>query len=154
DPGQSDARRGLRRAARRRQWHHMRWRRQLFRPGGGLRLRGEEAHAPLRYVLHVWGECRPETEEAQEGRRSQTLRRQDADRPPPRRCLRELTPMIPMATRPAFTSGFPGLPDGKPSRRPPNVRAKTFKAELRRRAQLKAAADVLPHLPGPRESVH
>ena len=62
--------------------------------------------------------------------------------------------MIPLPTKPAFTTAFPGLPDGRPSRRPLNVRAKAFKASLRRRAQLKAAADVLPHLPGPGESMH
>jgi hypothetical protein len=53
-----------------------------------------------------------------------------------------------------FTTGFPGLPEGRPSGRPANVRARRFRAELRRRAQLRAAADVLPHLPGPGESVH
>jgi hypothetical protein len=62
--------------------------------------------------------------------------------------------MIPMPAPPKFTSAYPGLPEGRPARRPPNVRAKAFKAELRRRAQLKAAADVLPHLPGPGESMH
>ncbi len=35
-----------------------------------------------------------------------------------------------------------------------NVRAKEFRAKLRRQAQLRAAADVIPHLPGPGESVH
>jgi len=62
--------------------------------------------------------------------------------------------MIPMPTAPTFTSAWPGLPDAKPSKRPGNVRAKAFKAELRRRAQLKAASDVLPHLPRPGESLH
>lgn len=62
--------------------------------------------------------------------------------------------MIPQPTPPTFTTAFPGLPDGRPSRRSPNVRAKAFRAELRRRAQLKAARDVLPHLPSPGESMH
>jgi hypothetical protein len=53
-----------------------------------------------------------------------------------------------------FTTGFPGLPEGRPSARPANVRAKEFRASLRRRAQLKRAAEVLPHLPGPGESLH
>jgi len=54
----------------------------------------------------------------------------------------------------AFTTGFPGLPQGRPEARPRNVRAKEFRAALRRRAQLRAAADVVPHLPGPGESLH
>jgi hypothetical protein len=62
--------------------------------------------------------------------------------------------MIPLSSPPKFTTSFPGLPDGQPARRPPNVRAKSFRASLRRRAQLKAAADVLPHLPQPGESMH
>jgi hypothetical protein len=53
-----------------------------------------------------------------------------------------------------FTVGFPGLPEGRPSARPHNVRAREFRASLRRQAQLRAAAEVLPHLPGPGESVH
>jgi hypothetical protein len=59
-----------------------------------------------------------------------------------------------MLTAPKFTTAWPGLPDGKPSQRTANVRAKAFRAELRRRAQLQAAADVIPHLPRPGESVH
>jgi hypothetical protein len=55
---------------------------------------------------------------------------------------------------PAFTTGWPGLPEGRPSARPPNVRARAFRAALRRRAQLRAAADVVPRLPGPGESLH
>ena len=55
---------------------------------------------------------------------------------------------------PSFTTGFPGLPQGRPAVKAGNVRARRFKAELRRRAQLRAAAEVLPHLPGPGESVH
>jgi hypothetical protein len=62
--------------------------------------------------------------------------------------------MIPLPTPPKFTTAFPGLADAKPSRQPSNVRAKAFRANLRRRAQLKAAADVLPHLPSPGESMH
>ncbi len=62
--------------------------------------------------------------------------------------------MIYLHRPPAFSTAFPGLPDGQPAKRPANVRAKAFKAMLRRRAQLQAAADVLPHLPGPGESMH
>jgi hypothetical protein len=53
-----------------------------------------------------------------------------------------------------FTVGFPGLPEGRPVTRSGNVRAREFRASLRRQAQLRAAAEVLPHLPGPGESVH
>jgi hypothetical protein len=55
----------------------------------------------------------------------------------------------------AFTTGWPGLPSARPRgegaapRRPAE-----FRASLRRRAQLKRAADVVPHLPGPGESLH
>jgi hypothetical protein len=55
----------------------------------------------------------------------------------------------------SFTTGFPGLPSGKragPEDAP--SRAAEFRASLRRRAQLKRAADVVPHLPGPGESLH
>jgi hypothetical protein len=62
--------------------------------------------------------------------------------------------MLPSIPTPAFTTGFPGLPEAKPDRRPANVRAKAFRAELRRRAQLRTAAEVVPHLPGPGESLH
>jgi hypothetical protein len=55
---------------------------------------------------------------------------------------------------PAFTTGFPGLPEARPSTRPANIRVREFRASLRRRAQLRAAAEVLPHLPGPGESLH
>jgi hypothetical protein len=59
----------------------------------------------------------------------------------------------------AFTTGFPGLPGAArptapPSREAHRRRAREFKAALRRKAQLRAAAEVLPHLPGPGESVH
>jgi hypothetical protein len=54
-----------------------------------------------------------------------------------------------------FTTGFPGLPS---TARPPAAdfrrRARDFKAGLRRKAQLRKAAAVLPHLPGPGESLH
>jgi hypothetical protein len=53
-----------------------------------------------------------------------------------------------------FTTGFPGLPEGKPSPQGRRAQARAFKAALRRKAQLRAAAEVLPHLPGPGESVH
>src|SRR5437660_3808764 len=62
--------------------------------------------------------------------------------------------MIYLHSPPTFTSAFPGLPDGKPARQPANVRAKAFKASLRRRAQLKAASEIVPHLPQPGESLH
>jgi len=55
---------------------------------------------------------------------------------------------------PRFTTGFPGLPAGAPSRKAHAQQAKEFRAALRRRAQLRAAAEVLPHLPGPGEPVH
>ena len=54
----------------------------------------------------------------------------------------------------AFTSGWPGLPSpGKPKAEDAPRRAREFKAGLRR-AQLKRAAEVLPQLPGPGESLH
>jgi hypothetical protein len=53
-----------------------------------------------------------------------------------------------------FTTGFPGLPSGTPSPRSRRQQAAAFRASLRRKAQLRAAADVLPHLPGPGESLH
>jgi hypothetical protein len=59
------------------------------------------------------------------------------------------------APRPvAFTTGWPGLPEGRPSPLSRRERVRAFKADLRRRAQLRAAADVLPHLPGPGQSLH
>jgi hypothetical protein len=56
----------------------------------------------------------------------------------------------------AFTTGFPGLPaaDRPASAGEARRRARDFRASLRRKAQLRAAAEVLPHLPGPGESVH
>jgi hypothetical protein len=53
-----------------------------------------------------------------------------------------------------FTTGFPGLPEGRPSPQSRREQARAFKAALRRRAQLRSAAEVLPHLPGPGESLH
>jgi hypothetical protein len=55
----------------------------------------------------------------------------------------------------AFTTGWPGLPSpGKPKAEDTQRRAHEFKAALRRRAQLKRAAEVVPQLPGPGESLH
>jgi hypothetical protein len=54
-----------------------------------------------------------------------------------------------------FTTGFSGLPSaGRPAAGDFRQRAREFKASLRRRAQLKRADDVVPHLPGPGESLH
>ena len=53
-----------------------------------------------------------------------------------------------------FTIGFPGLPEGRPSPASRREQARAFKAALRRRAQLRSTAEVLPHLPGPGESLH
>jgi hypothetical protein len=54
-----------------------------------------------------------------------------------------------------FTTAFPGLPGaGRPQAGDSRQRAHEFKASLRRSAQLKKAADVVPHLPGPGESLH
>jgi hypothetical protein len=54
-----------------------------------------------------------------------------------------------------FTTGFPGLPSAtRPRADDPQRRAREFRARLRRKAQLKKAAEVIPHLPGPGESLH
>jgi hypothetical protein len=54
-----------------------------------------------------------------------------------------------------FTTAFPGLPAAqRPTAEDCRRRAKEFRASLRRKAQLKKAAEVLPHLPGPGESLH
>jgi hypothetical protein len=54
-----------------------------------------------------------------------------------------------------FTTGFPGLPGaGRPGAADFRQRAREFKAGLRRKAQLKRAAEVVPNLPGPGESLH
>ncbi len=55
----------------------------------------------------------------------------------------------------SFTTGFPGLPSGQKAR-PEDAprRAAEFRASLRRKAQLRRAAEVVPHLPGPGESLH
>src|SRR5262245_521254 len=62
--------------------------------------------------------------------------------------------MFALPAPPAFTTAFPGLPEGRPSTRPHYVRARAFRASLRRRAPLRAAADLLPPLPEPGESLH
>jgi hypothetical protein len=55
----------------------------------------------------------------------------------------------------AFTTGFPGLPSPRrPGAEDFRQRARELKAGLRRKAQLQKAAEVLPHLPGPGESLH
>jgi hypothetical protein len=54
-----------------------------------------------------------------------------------------------------FTTAFPGLPSAaRPGAEDFRRRARQFKASLRRKAQLKKAAEVIPHLPGPGESLH
>jgi hypothetical protein len=53
-----------------------------------------------------------------------------------------------------FTTGFPGLPEAKPSTQSRRQQAREFRAALRRKVQLRAAAEVIPHLPGPGEAVH
>jgi hypothetical protein len=54
-----------------------------------------------------------------------------------------------------FTTAWPGLPSStRPAAGDFRQRARDFKASLRRRAQLKKAAEVVPHLPGPGESLH
>jgi hypothetical protein len=54
-----------------------------------------------------------------------------------------------------FTTGFPGLPSAqRPKADDYQRRARAFKAGLRRTAQLKRAAEVVPNLPGPGESLH
>ena len=63
--------------------------------------------------------------------------------------------MIPTALAPTFTTAWPGLPaPGKARAGDAPRRAAEFRAALRRKAQLKRAADVVPHLPGPGESLH
>jgi hypothetical protein len=54
-----------------------------------------------------------------------------------------------------FTTGFPGLPSAhRPKADDYQRRARVFRASLRRKAQLRKAAEVLPNLPGPGESLH
>jgi hypothetical protein len=54
-----------------------------------------------------------------------------------------------------FTTGWPGLPSAtRPQPGDSRQRAREFRAALRRKAQLKRAAEVIPHLPGPGESLH
>jgi hypothetical protein len=54
-----------------------------------------------------------------------------------------------------FTTAWPGLPTpGKARAEDAPRRAREFRASLRRKAQLKRAADVIPHLPAAGESLH
>jgi hypothetical protein len=54
-----------------------------------------------------------------------------------------------------FTTGFPGLPSAqRPKAEHYRRRPQEFRASLRRKAQLKRAAEVIPNLPGPGESLH
>jgi hypothetical protein len=54
-----------------------------------------------------------------------------------------------------FTTGFPGLPSAtRPQAADCRQRAREFRASLPPKAQLKRAAEVIPHLPGPGESLH
>jgi hypothetical protein len=54
-----------------------------------------------------------------------------------------------------FTTGFPGLPSAeRPKAEDRQHPAREFKASLRRKAQLRKAAEVIPNLPGPGESLH
>jgi hypothetical protein len=54
----------------------------------------------------------------------------------------------------SFTTAFPTPPARAEGPEAHRERVRSFKARLRRTSQLRAAADVLPHLPGPGESVH
>jgi hypothetical protein len=54
-----------------------------------------------------------------------------------------------------FTTGFPGLPSSqRPKAAEHQCRAREFRASLRRKAQLKKAAEGIPYLPAPGESLH
>jgi hypothetical protein len=54
-----------------------------------------------------------------------------------------------------FTTVFPGLPAAhRPTVEDYRRRTREFRASLRRKAQLQKAAEVIPHLPGPGESLH
>jgi hypothetical protein len=54
-----------------------------------------------------------------------------------------------------FTTGWPGMPSAqRPKAEDYRQRAREFRASLRRKAQLRKAAEVIPHLPGPGESLH
>jgi hypothetical protein len=62
---------------------------------------------------------------------------------------------LPVAPPVTFTTGFPGLPSARrPGPEDGRRRASEFRAGLRRKAQLRRAAEVVPHLPGPGESLH
>jgi hypothetical protein len=54
----------------------------------------------------------------------------------------------------SFATAFPAPPATAEGPEAHRQRVLSFKARLRRTAQLRAAADVLPNLPGPGESVH
>jgi hypothetical protein len=54
----------------------------------------------------------------------------------------------------SFTTAFPVPPARAEGPEAHRQRVKSFKARLRRTTQLRAAADVLPHLPEPGESIH
>jgi hypothetical protein len=55
----------------------------------------------------------------------------------------------------SFTTSFPGLPSAaRPQAHDFRQQAREFKAGLRRKAQLRKAAEIIPHLPGPGESLH
>jgi hypothetical protein len=55
----------------------------------------------------------------------------------------------------SFTTGWPGLPSpGRPKPEDLPRQPHLFRASLRRKAQLRRAAEVIPHLPGPGESLH
>ncbi len=62
--------------------------------------------------------------------------------------------MFELPATPGFTTAFPGLPTGKPAAASRRRQAEEFRATLRRKAQLKAAAEVLPHLPQPGQETH
>jgi hypothetical protein len=54
-----------------------------------------------------------------------------------------------------FSTGFPGLPSAQwLTAQDYRQRARQFRASLRRKAQLRKAAEVVPNLPGPGESLH
>jgi len=54
-----------------------------------------------------------------------------------------------------FTTGSPGLPAAdRPQAGDPRQRVRAFRASLRRKAQLKRAAEVIPHLPAEGGSLH
>jgi hypothetical protein len=63
--------------------------------------------------------------------------------------------MLPTPPPLTFTTGWPGLPSpNRPQAGDCRQQARAFKARLRRSTQLRKAAEVIPHLPGPGESLH